>query len=118
MGLLDILKGVVSGELGQSDQAAIPNLISEALGNTNLGNLQGLVNQLQQSPLAPQLQSWMGSGQNLPITGDQLRSVLSDDHVQQLAQHFGIDSNGLLGMLAQHLPTAVEQASRQGILSA
>jgi len=118
MGLLDILTGAVGGVLGQGEKAAIPGLISAALGNTNFGNLQGLVSQLQQSPLAPQVNSWMGSGQNMPITQDQLRSVLSDEHVQQLAQHFGIDTNGVLGMLAQHLPTAVEQGARQGIFSA
>lgn len=118
MGLLDILTGAVSGELGQGDKAAMPNLMSAALANTNFGNLQGLVSQLQQGPLAGQVQSWMGSGQNLPITADQLRTVLSDDHVQQLAQHFGIDTNAVLGMLAQHLPTAVEQASQQGTVSA
>jgi uncharacterized protein YidB (DUF937 family) len=118
MGLLDILTGAVSAELGQSDKAAMPNLMSAALATTNFGDLQGLVNQLQQGPLAAQVQSWIGGGQNLPITADQLRTVLSDDHVQQLAQHFGIDTNAVLGMLAQHLPTAVEQASQQGTVSA
>jgi uncharacterized protein YidB (DUF937 family) len=59
------------------------------LAKTNLGNLQGIVNQLQQGGLGPQVQSWLGSGANLRLTPDQLRAALGNDHVRQLAQHFG-----------------------------
>jgi uncharacterized protein YidB (DUF937 family) len=71
---------------------------------------------LQQGGLGPQVQSWLGSGANLPVTPDQLRAALGNDHVRQLAQHFGIDPDAALKLLADHLPNAVDQASPQGTL--
>ena len=113
MSIFDSLKAL----FGQGDTAALPGLLSEGLANTNLGDLQGLVNQIQAGGLGRQVQSWLGDGQNLPITPDLLKSALSDEHVQQLAQHFGIDPDAALNLLAEHLPTAVDQARQQGTVS-
>jgi uncharacterized protein YidB (DUF937 family) len=114
MGLLDSLLG--GGTLSQIEAAAVSALISGVLANTNLGNLQGTVNQLQQGGLGPQVQSWLGSGANLPVTPDQLRAALGNEHVRQLAQHFGVDPDAALKVLADHPPNAVDQASPQGHL--
>jgi uncharacterized protein YidB (DUF937 family) len=117
VGLFDnLMGGSLKGALGQVEAAAMPALISAALAKTNLGDLQGLVTQLQQGGLGTQVQSWLGSGQNLPITPDQLRAALGSDQVKQLAQHFGVDPEAALKLLAQHLPTAVDQASPGGTL--
>jgi hypothetical protein len=66
------------------------------LAKTNLGNLQGIVNQLQQGGLGPQVQSWLGSGANLPVTPDQIRTALGNEHVRLLAQHLGVDPDAAL----------------------
>ena len=117
MGLLDsLLGGGLKGALGQAEAAAMPALISAALAKTYLGDLQGLVAQLQQGGLGTQVQSWLGSAQNLPITPDQLRTALRSDQVQQLAQHFGVDPEAALKLLAEHLPATVDQASPSGTL--
>jgi uncharacterized protein YidB (DUF937 family) len=113
MSIFDSLKAV----FGQGDTAALPGLLSEGLANTNLGDLQGLVNKLQEGGLGPQVQSWLSDGQNLPVTPDLLKGALADEHVQQLAQHFGIDPDAVLNLLAEHLPTAVDQGRQQGSVS-
>jgi len=56
MGLLDDLGGAIKGVLGQAGVAATPELISSVLAKTNLGDMQGLVSQLQQSGLGQQVQ--------------------------------------------------------------
>jgi uncharacterized protein YidB (DUF937 family) len=116
MGLFDNLNSALGGALGQVEATAVPALISAVLAKTNLGDLQGLVNQLQQNGLGPQVQSWLGNGANTPITPDQLRAALSSDQVKQLAQHFGVDPDAALKVLAQHLPGVVDQASPNGVL--
>jgi uncharacterized protein YidB (DUF937 family) len=116
MGLLDSLSGALGVNLGQIEAGGAPALISAVLAKTNLGNLQGLVAQLQQGGLGPQVQSWLGNGQNLPVSADQLRSALGGDQVKQLAQHFGVDPQAALSLLAQHLPGVVDQASPNGTL--
>jgi uncharacterized protein YidB (DUF937 family) len=116
MGLFDNLGGALRGVLGQAEAAALPALINGALAKTNLGSLQGIVNQLQQSGLGPQVQSWLGSGANMSITPDQLRAALNNEQVKQLAAHFGVPIDQVLSTLAEHLPTAVDQASPNGRL--
>ena len=116
MGLFDNLGGALKDMLGQVEAAAVPSLINAALAKTNLGNLQGLVNQLQQGGLGPQVQSWLGSGANMSVTPEQLRAALGNEQVKQLAAHFGVPIDQVLNLLAQHLPTAVDQASPNGRL--
>jgi uncharacterized protein YidB (DUF937 family) len=116
MGLLDNLTGALRGNLGQIEAAAMPALISAALAKTNLGDLQGLVGQLQQSGLGAQVQSWLGSGANQPVSADQLKAALGSDQVRQLAQQFGIPVDTALKLLSDHLPGVVDQASPNGTL--
>src|SRR5450755_4017192 len=117
MGLFDSgFGGALKGMLGQVEAAAMPALISAALAKTNLGDLQGMVNKLQQGGLSEQVQSWLGNGANMPVSVDQLRSALGNDQVRQLAAHFGIPVDSALKLLAEHLPTAVDQASPNGKL--
>ncbi len=114
MGLFDRLKEGALSEIG----AAAPALISAALAKTNFGNLQGLVNQLQQAGLDKQVQSWLSNGPNMSISPEQLRAALSSDQVRQIAQHFGVDPDTALKVLAEHLPKTVDQASPNGTLQA
>jgi len=113
MGLLDSL----GGSLRNVAAAAAPALIAEALKQTKLSNLQGIVDQLQQGGLGPEVQSWLGNGANNPVTAGQLRAALGNEHVQQLAAKFGIPTDQVLELLAQHLPATVDQASPNGKLS-
>ena len=113
MGLFDNLGGV----LGQVTAAAAPGLITAVLAKTNLGDLNGLVAQLQQGGLNEQVKSWLGNGANMHVTPDQLKAALSNDQVKQIAAHFGIPVDAALKMLAEHLPATVDQASPNGKLN-
>jgi uncharacterized protein YidB (DUF937 family) len=112
MALFDKLGGI----LGEVTAAAAPALISAALAKTNMGDLQGLVSKLQQGGLGAQVQSWLGSGGNMPVTADQLKAALGDEHVQQLAAHFGVPVDKVLSLLSEHLPETVDKASPNGTL--
>ena len=116
MGLFDNIGGTLKGVAGQIIAAEAPALISAVLAKTNLGDLQGLVDKLQQGGLNAQVQSWLGEGANLPVTADQIRSALGNQQVQQLAEHFGVPVDSVLKLLAEHLPPAVDQASPNGTL--
>jgi uncharacterized protein YidB (DUF937 family) len=113
MGILD---GLLGGAFGQIEAEAAPALISAVLAKTNLGNMQGLVAQLQQGGLGNQVQSWLGSGANLPVSPDQLRAALGSDQVRQMAEHFGVPPDAALKLLSEHLPGVIDQASPSGAL--
>jgi len=116
MGLLDELNlgGTLAGTLGQIEAAAAPKLINALLAKTPFGDLNGLVGQLQQGGLQSQVQSWLGNGANMPISADQLKAVLGNSQVQEMARHLGLPVDAAMNMMAQHLPNVVDQASKSG----
>ncbi|MDQ0469721.1 uncharacterized protein YidB (DUF937 family) [Labrys wisconsinensis] len=113
MSLFDNLKDALGGLLGQAaDQA--PGALTQALAGA--GGLQGVIDKLQASGLGPQVTSWLGNGENLPVSASQLEAALGNEQVQQLATSLGIPADKVLAFLQQHLPTAVDQASPTGTL--
>ncbi len=108
MGLFDSLASAAMDALKTQG----PSALNSALANA--GGLQGIVNQLQASGLGGKVQSWLGSGGNLPISFDELKAALSSDQVKQIAAHYGIDTDAALKLLSQHLPAAVDAASPNG----
>ena len=116
MGLLQDLNlgGVLQGALGQIEAEAAPTLVNALLAKTQFGDLNGLVAHLQQGGLQTQVKSWLGPGANMPVTADQLKAVLGNAQVQEMARHLGLPVDAALNMLAQHLPNVVDQASKNG----
>jgi uncharacterized protein YidB (DUF937 family) len=108
MGILDSLENspALKSALGQLGSAVLPVVLSEVLGNGNQGGLSAIVAKLQQAGLGDQVKSWIGNGQNLPITADQLHQ----------AARFNIPVDQISEILAQQLPTAVDHASPDGKL--
>jgi len=118
MGILDSLENspAFKGALGQLEAAVVPVVLSEVLGTGGQGGLSAIVAKLQQAGLGEQVKSWIGNGQNLPITAEQLQQVLGSDTVKQLAARFNIPVDQRAKVLAQQLPTAVDRASPDGKL--
>jgi uncharacterized protein YidB (DUF937 family) len=112
MGLLDIIKSM----LGQVEGSAFPAMVNTILAQTQYHDLAGLVAALEKGGLGPQVQSWLGNGANLPITEDQLKAVLGNSQLQDLARHAGLPVDEVLKLLAQYLPELVDKASPNGTL--
>jgi uncharacterized protein YidB (DUF937 family) len=64
------------------------------------------------------VQSWVGTGANQPVTGDQLGQALQSGGMgslmQEAARKLGVDPNALLGQLSQVLPHAVDHLTPDG----
>ena len=115
MGILDSLEN--SGILGQLGAAVLPVVLGEVMGTGNHGGtLNSIVAKLQQAGFGDQVKSWIGIGQNLPITADQLKQVLGSDVVRQLAAKYNIPIDQVAEVLAHQLPLAVDKASPDGKL--
>jgi uncharacterized protein YidB (DUF937 family) len=118
MGILDSLENsdAFKGALGQLEAAVLPAVLGEVLGSGGQGGLSAIVAKLQQGGLGDQVKSWIGTGQNLPITAEQLQAALGSDTARQLAARFNIPIDQLSKVLAQTLPAAVDHASPNGTL--
>jgi uncharacterized protein YidB (DUF937 family) len=122
--LENVLKGLAgqAGQPGQTSQGTaqqggLADILAQALSKTDFGSLGGLVQQLAQSGLAAQVASWLGNGQNLPVSIDQIRNALGDQNLAQLARQFGLPAEEVLRHLANHLPGAVDALSPKGTLA-
>ena len=67
-----ILGSALRGLAGQGGTGALADILTQVLSRTDLGSIGGLLQRLQQSGLGAQVASWLGNGQNLPISVDQL----------------------------------------------
>jgi uncharacterized protein YidB (DUF937 family) len=118
MGILDSLENspALKGVLAQLGEAVLPAVLGEVLGTGSQGGLNAIVAKLEQAGFGEQVKSWIGTGQNLPITADQLRQVLGNDTVRQLAAKYNIPVDQIAEVLAHQLPLAVDRASPDGKL--
>lgn len=102
---------------GQGDLvSAVIGLLGQ--GGGGLGGLAGLVEKFHQGGLGDMVNSWIGSGQNLPVSADQLSGVLGHDTLGAFAQKLGLNSSDALGQLAHLLPQVVDKLTPQGQLPA
>jgi uncharacterized protein YidB (DUF937 family) len=108
MSLSDVLKGAVGNALGQAEQAALPDLMKNVLGTEGL---QTILAKLKDAGFDQQVGSWLSQNKdNLPISADQIRGALGDEHVQQIAKSLGIPIDTILAGLADKLPEITNAA--------
>jgi uncharacterized protein YidB (DUF937 family) len=111
MGLFDNLGGLVSGFLGEGSKGNSASLLSDGLSSTGLGDLNGLVSQLQQSGLGGKVEAWMNGKSDFPISPQEIQTALGDEHVRAFAAHYGLPVDKALNLLSQHIPNAVAQTA-------
>jgi uncharacterized protein YidB (DUF937 family) len=121
MGLLDgilgeVLKGALNGNVNQQQHQHLPDIFGEVLKGTDLGSIGGLLKQLQGGGLERQIGSWLGNGQNLPVTPSQIREALGNEQIRDIATKMGLPVDEVLKLLTQFFPEAVNQASPDGQL--
>jgi len=118
MGLLDGLLGSVLGNVlgGQQGGAGgLASVVGSMLSNDGEhGGLGGLVAKFEQAGLGNVVSSWIGSGHNLPISADQLQSVLGSDAVSGIAAKLGINPADAMGQLSKMLPSLVDKLTPNG----
>jgi len=81
-----------------------------------LGGLSGLLNKLQQGGLGNATNSWVGSGQNQPVSPGQIGSALGPNVIKTLAQQSGLSEDELTQQLSQVLPGIVDKLTPNGRL--
>ncbi|MEP6670180.1 MAG: YidB family protein [Chthoniobacter sp.] len=113
MGLFDSLLGSVLG--GGDKTQMLTNLAGSLIADHNSGQgLGGLLQQFESAGLGHLVQSWVGSGPNLPVSADQIQQVLGNQFVQQFAQQHGIDLSTASATIARVLPQLVDHVTPNG----
>src|SRR6516164_345378 len=81
-----------------------------------LGGLGGLLNKLQQGGLGDQTNSWVGSGQNQPVSPGQLSQALGPNIIKTLSQMTGVSEDELTKQLSQGIPVIINTLTPNGRL--
>ncbi len=120
MGLLDGLLGSVLGKVpvGGQQGNALMDMAMGLLNNPQSGGLSGLLKKFKASGLGDQAASWVGTGDNAPVSGDQIQNALGGDFITQIASKLGVDASQASGGLAQLLPTLIDKLTPNGAVPA
>ena len=87
-------------------------------GSTNtvasMGGLSGILDAFQRNGLGHLADSWVGTDENLPVTGEQLSQVFGCDKLSAMASQLGISPADTSGGLAQILPQLINHVTPNG----
>jgi uncharacterized protein YidB (DUF937 family) len=133
MGLFDSIAGKVMGNVlggGQAGGADLGSLLGAVMGGqgggaggmagvlggvlNQAGGIEGLSEKFQQGGLGDVFSSWVGTGENKPVTGEQLQSVLGNEAITGVAEKLGINAQQMMPLLAQFLPMIIDKITPKG----
>lgn len=112
---LGILGNAQSGS-GNSQQMLVQAALS-MLNQSQNGGLQGLIHTFQNAGLGELVGSWVGTGQNLPISAKQIQHALDCRHLDQLTKASGLSSSDAACSLAIVLPSLIDKLTPNGQIS-
>ncbi len=107
MGLMDQIGSAIGGKSGGADTHN-NSLMDSAIGlisGSGSGGLGGLLENFKSKGLGNEASSWVGTGANQPVSGEQIHHALGSEKIQQIANQAGVSpgeaSSGLAGILPQ-----------------
>ena len=113
MGLFDSVMGAMSGQLQQ--HGGLTQVLGGLLANNSeLGGLNGLTEKFNQAGLGNVISFWIGKGQNMPISADQIASVLGSGTLGNIASQLGMDPAQASQQLSNILPGLIDHLTPSG----
>ena len=106
-------RGAMPGGMGGLLTALLP-LVGGMLAG---GGLQKMLSGFQANGLEAKADSWVGTGENAPISGADVRKVVGDDQIAQIAAKLGVSEDEAADAVAQVLPAVVDRVSPDGHLA-
>ncbi len=119
------LGNIVGSMLGGNQQGggALGNILGSVLGGGQqggaAGGLGGLTDMLSQLGLGDQVKSWVGTGENMPVTAEQIQNSLGQNGtLGQIANQAGVSETEAAGGLAELLPGLINKLTPNGQIDA
>ena len=114
MGLLDSVLGSLSqGGSGSGGNPLLETVLS-MVNNPDTGGLAGLLQKFQEHGLGDVADSWVSTGKNLPISGDQIQEALGSGALGDIASKLGLSTGDVSSRLADLLPGVVDKLTPNG----
>ena len=115
MGLLDSILSAAAGAQKTSDTGDANPLLGALSGLlAQSGGLQGLASRFSQNGQGDAFSSWVGMGENQPVSTNQIQQALGSDQIRAIAAKMGVDPNLASQFLAEYLPKIVDKLTPAG----
>lgn len=124
MSLLDSVIGALSNNRPGATQGApgsvLLSTVIAMLANgqqaqgAGVGGLGDLIGRFTQGGLGDVIGSWIGHGQNQPVSADQISNVLGSDAIGKIAAQLGLSHGEAAGQLSQMLPEVINRLTPDG----
>jgi len=115
MGIFDeVISGIGSKIFGEAGQGTLMEQILGLINSPQTGGLSGLMDQFKSKGLGDLISSWIGTGENQPVSGDQIHQVFGVEKIQEIAQTLGISGAEASQGLASLLPQIIDKLTPEG----
>lgn len=117
MDLMSVAQELISQKLGSDiDSDAIAKGLKSLFGDENGGlDMSSIMASLGGSgDLTAALGSWLGSGENMPISAETVSSMFNSDQIAGFASNLGLDAGSATSLLADVIPGMVDASSNEG----
>jgi len=109
-----VMSKISSANNSSNAESALDSLVGESKG-FDLGKLVDRL-QVSGSDLATKTKSWLGDGENLPVSPSELQNAIGNHGVAAFAKKLGIDRREASARLAEILPELIDKSSQGGRL--
>jgi uncharacterized protein YidB (DUF937 family) len=108
--------GSVLGGLAGGNQAQSGNMLLQValLLLQQNGGLEGVLNRFRRGGLGQQADSWVGTGQNINISTNELQQIFGSSTLRDLASQLGMPEEQANSTMVQVLPELINQLTPQG----
>ncbi len=114
MGLLDELAGGLGKLFGGGEKNKLFESVMGLINNPQTGGLSGLAQMFKDKGLGDAISSWISTGQNLPVSADQIKQALGADQIQQISENVGVSQEEASKGLAGLLPEIIDKLTPDG----
>jgi uncharacterized protein YidB (DUF937 family) len=93
--------------------SSLQELATDSGGKLDLG---GIVSNLNAQGLMDIADSWLGNGENAPISADAVKNLLGKEKLSQIAAKLDLDEASVANGVTEALPEIIDKSSRDGSL--
>jgi uncharacterized protein YidB (DUF937 family) len=115
MGFIDEIKQAAGSKLpGGSAQGGLMDQVLGLVNSPEIGGFAGLVEKFKSKGLGDAISSWIGPGENKPVSGEAITDTLGSDRVQEIAGKLGVSESEASNGLAALLPRVIDKLTPDG----
>ena len=106
-----VLGGLAGGNRAQSGNLLLHLALLLLQQN---GGLEGVLGRFRQGGLGQQAESWVGTGENMNVSANELQQIFGSSTLRDLASQLGMPEEQAGSTMAQVLPELINQLTPQG----